>query len=84
MPDRLQNRNFFRARSPLVVRGCFLRSPFLVRVSRPPYRLARMDTRDPAVFLAVPALLGAVAIAGMVVPAHHAANREPLRVLHEE
>lgn len=49
-----------------------------------PFRSAQVDIRDPAVFLAVSALLGTVAIAAMTVPAHHAANCEPLKVLREE
>ncbi|HEX8763604.1 MAG TPA: ABC transporter permease [Candidatus Acidoferrum sp.] len=43
-----------------------------------------LPPREPAVFLGVPVLLATVAIAAMTMPAHHAANCEPLKVLREE
>jgi predicted permease len=49
-----------------------------------PFTFAQIDTHDPAVFVAVPALLGTVAVAAMMVPAHRAAMCEPLKVLREE
>lgn len=48
------------------------------------FAFATIDTHDTALFIAVAALLGAVAVAAMMVPAHRAANCEPLEVLREE